>query len=404
MLTMNRTQVRVLGIAVLVGAGVFLLVYEFSGVRAVEARAKGCIESGGMKMHCFTELIGQELARGGLSAAFDALSYLYDFDREFASVCHGNAHELGDAAYRLFQNGTPPDVSPKLSYCGYGFFHGFMERLIATEGTAERGTTFCSQVGEALRGETADAEGACLHGIGHGAVDGSFPSAWGNPEAMLAPGIDLCTETLGTTTIGVADFGPLYRCVTGSYNALEILSQDARYQLSQLTDNPLRFCRTQEPSYRPACYTNMLPILLRQQSDEIPPIVAAIDALPDEWGGYSMRRSIVADLTHEFIRLNLNDTDLPLAALSLCRTVPEEYRLACIEGIAGGFLKYGPPEREYEGALAFCGAGALRPDERHACFSYVLPRLRNFYSQEKSRSICAQAPEDVARVYCEAYE
>lgn len=375
--------------------------WGLSSASSIEMRANECFESGATKMECFTGLIDQELSRGGLSAAFDAIAYLYDFDRDFARLCHGNAHELGEAAYRLFQSGTSPELSAKTSYCGYGFYHGFMERLITTEGTAVRGTAFCREVGDVLRDETADAEGACLHGIGHGAVDGSFPSAWGNPEAMLEPGIDLCTQTLATTTIGVEDFGPLYRCVTGSYNALEILSQDEKYALSQLTIDPFRFCRTQEASYRPGCYTNMLPILLRSHDENLLSIVDDIDALPDEWGGYLMRRSIVRDLLHEFARLNPAGAD---DGLALCRSVDDEYRLACIEGVAGGFMKYGPPTREYEQSLAFCGRESLLPDERDACFGYTLQRLRNFYSLETSRFVCAKAPADMRAVYCKAYE
>lgn len=395
---------RPLIIAVLICAAGLSVVWGVSSLPSLETRANECLESGVVKMTCFTGLIDQELSRGGLPAAFDAIAYLYDFDRDFASVCHGNVHELGDAAYHAFLAGEELQLSPKASYCGYGFFHGFMEKLISAEGSADRGIAFCKQVGEELRAETTDAEGACYHGIGHGAVDGTYPETWGNPQAMVAPGLALCERIFATSTIERGDFGPLYRCVTGAYNSLEVLSQDTKYGLQELEDNPFEFCSAQRVSYRPGCYTNMLPILLRTSEENLPTIVQNVEALPDEWGGYAMRQSVVADLVHEFMRIHLSDPKKVEVGIGFCRSLNTPFQTPCIEGLAGGSLKYGPPEREYEGALEVCASVLLTGAERGACYGYVLPRLRNFYSEKESRAVCAQVPEDMRAVYCTAYE
>lgn len=364
-----------------------------------------CERDPNQKLSCDAKLIERELERSGLPAAFDALAYLYERDAEFAAGCHGNAHEIGEAAYRLWRGGKAFELTPKASYCGFGFYHGFMDILVAEEGDVGRGKAFCWYAGEILREQTIDAEGACYHGIGHGAVDGTLPATWGSPQATIAPGLSLCEKLAGKNALEVEEYGPLYRCTTGAYNALEILSQNEKYRLEGLVRDPFGFCRTQKSSYRTGCYTNMLPAMLRLHEGDLAVIIAAIDALPDEWGGYRMRRAIARDLFHEHGRLSTNERDGGLVSgRALCASVPEAYRTACVEGVAGGLVKYGPPKREHERALAFCAGEGFSQNERDACYGWVLPRLRNTNSLAQARAICSTVPENARERYCKAYE
>lgn len=350
---------------------------------------------------CLAREIEERAQNGRITEAFELLAEAYAKDREFARDCHGMAHEIGADAYGHFRATGDIEISPLASYCGYGFYHGFMEKLIAEEGSAAGGKEFCERIGERLWEETSDAEGACWHGIGHSAVDGSYPAEWGDAQRMVARGLSLCEDILGQSQLGVKDFGSLYRCTTGSYNSVEILSQDSRYKLNALARDPFGFCETQKESYRPGCYTNMLPAMLRLVHNDWPEIVPAIDALEDFWGGYAMRASIVTDLAHEHIRIFLHEEDLGGASgLERCRSLAERYLLPCIEGLAGGYMKYGEPKKEYGPALAFCSSPALREDERETCFGHILPRLRNFYPAAQAETVCAIAPKEFAVRYC----
>ncbi|MDZ4285143.1 MAG: hypothetical protein U1A28_04935, partial [Patescibacteria group bacterium] len=88
-----------------------------------EQEKQGC--DGGENTLCSQEEIGAALTAGGVSAAFDVVASLYT-RQSFSGDCHGYAHEIGEAAYFLYEGGKDMRLSPKTSYCGYGFYHGFM--------------------------------------------------------------------------------------------------------------------------------------------------------------------------------------------------------------------------------------------------------------------------------------
>lgn len=380
--------------------GVGIAAVSFFTENSFARGAEKCEQNMPHVQQCYEALIMNTLEKKGLPRALETVAYLYTRNTEFAASCHGNVHELGEAAYRLYQKGAPVDITPQSSYCGYGFFHGFMEALIAAEGDPASGREFCLHIGEKLKQETADAAGACFHGIGHGAVDGTDPRDWGNPQAMLAQGLLFCDAVTGLSKEDIKAFGPAYRCLTGAYNALEILSQDVRYQLHKLAVDPFGFCRQEPAAYRPGCYTNMIPAVLRITKNNFVKAAESIITLPDEWGGTRMRESIITDLFVEHIRLHSNDiSGAGSSGLRLCRDIPDEYQSACISGVAIGFLKYGEPTHEYEQALTFCRHEGLSEEERAVCYSYVLSRLRNLYSVEKTAQVCSLAPSEYAR-YC----
>src|SRR3989338_9343034 len=125
--------VPILFVALFVTLGVVLIAFIFAPSSLLQGAA-ACEREGARKMQCFGELIERTLLNEGLPQAFDALAYLFARDGEFREGCHGNVHELGAAAYQRYQTAGSVELTPKTSYCGYGFFHGFMEALIAAKG------------------------------------------------------------------------------------------------------------------------------------------------------------------------------------------------------------------------------------------------------------------------------
>lgn len=342
---------------------------------------------------CWEAMILNVLETKGLDAAFGMLSELYSNDPAFASECHSYAHKLGEAAYKDFSHTGNVDITSKTSYCGYGFYHGFMESLLYETGDARPAREFCHYVGEKLKEETSDAEGACYHGIGHGAVDGSDPTQWSDPQAMIRPGLELCEAISG-------DASKLYRCVTGAYNAIEILSTDSKYNLKMIEENPFGLCHKQKPEYMEGCYTNMLPAVLRLTSNDFTKTLEFITALPESSGGRPVRTEVISALLHEFIRFMLQDQNYRIEyAIALCHGMKDPDRLACIGGLSGGHMKYGEPRNEYIKSLAFCTHENLYPDEENVCYRHILTRLRIWYSIDRTREICRLAPTD-KRQYC----
>jgi len=352
---------------------------------------------------CWENIIEETLQKRGVGAAFDVIESIYTAQPD----CHDYVHLIGEEAYRLFSAGEDMELTPKTYYCGYGFYHGFMETLLHTTGAMEEARNFCSYVDQQMFQQIAGAGTACYHGIGHGVVDGGDPRDWGDIEVMIRPGIELCEVVAKTEH-------QLYICSTGVFNAIEILSQDPKYELAIVAEDPYWLCDRQPGQYKEACYTNMLPSFWRDGQKDFSQIALRIEAIEEKEGDYSVRsatesvvqqsenyriRSIVISaLFHEYARADLARAK---EGVAVCRSLKDaRSRLSCIEGLSGAFMKYGEPNTEYIKGLQFCNAGIFSEDEEAVCFEHILSRLRIWYSEEKTKQICGSVEEKYQKKYC----
>lgn len=347
------------------------------------------------KIQCWQKELNTILVDKGLPATFDRLAELYSREPLFASECHGFAHETGKFAYQKFSEEENFELNSKTSYCGYGFYHGFMESLLQATGDVKKAEDFCKYVGEKLADETTDGEGACYHGIGHGAVDGSDERSWGDPQAMIEPGLKLCELV---SRGDESKYGKLYRCVTGAYNAIEILSHDPKYKLEKFEKDPFSLCPTQKEEYKEGCYTNMLPAILILTKNDLLKSQKYIDGIKEV--GYETRKPVTSGLWVEFVRMNLSGIDKNITnGINMCRQITEPLKLSCFYGLAEGFMKYGDPKDAYSKGLSFCAMQNLDEEERDICYNSILTRLRVWYSVEKSSQICQSVPTSYQK-YC----
>lgn len=354
-----------------------------------------CSDSSG-KIICWQELLDETLERRGLPETFDLLADLYAKEPLFATECHSFVHRIGESAYKKFQKGENFELSSKTSYCGYGFYHGFMEGLLLVTGDIKQAQEFCKYVGIKIAGETTDGEGACYHGIGHGAVDGGLPNLWGNPQKMITEALDMCEKVGGSDR---SQYGKLYRCTSGAYNSIEVLASDPKYKLEMIVRDPFYLCPSQKEEYKEGCYTNMIPALLRLTNEDVVKSQKYIEKIPSD-PDFFIRKQVTSSLFHEFIRLNLSKENYnKIEGVNICHSLGDAYRIACINGLSGGHMKYGDPNKAHIKGLAFCVSQELRQDETSVCYNHILSRLRVWYSVLKSKEICEGVPEKF-RNYC----
>ena len=354
---------------------------------------KRCEDPDVTKLQCWEGMVDATVAEKDLTSALELIANLYSTEPDFRVECHGFVHRLGENAYQKFANEQSIKLSPKTAYCAYGFYHGFMETLLHTSGNPQEARDFCDYADRELRTQTTDAGGACYHGIGHGAVDGSDPTAWGDPIKMIEPGMEICE--------GVAiEEHPLYRCVTGVFNAIEILSIDSQYKLFDLQRDPFSLCHNQIYAYKEPCYTNMLPAVMRNYNGDFYKIARAIETEVREDENYKIRNMVIMGLFHEPIRIRSNNPNANFDDfIEMCRTLNEKSRIPCIKGLSGGHMKYGEPQKEYIKSLEFCANKLLREDESETCYSLVVGILRIWYTEQKTREICLSVPEKY-KDYC----
>ncbi|MEK7083254.1 MAG: hypothetical protein AAB972_03705, partial [Patescibacteria group bacterium] len=329
----------------------------------------------GKNLQCWQEIIQQRLRDNNLDQAFAALDAFTKQNPSQLGDCHGLAHEIGEQAFRLFNNKKDFALSPKTSYCGYGFYHGFMETLVHTTNDMVQARAFCDYADVKLKYFIADAGGACIHGIGHGSVDDvPDPSVWGNMQAIVEPALALCER------ISV-DESQLFRCTSGAFNALEILSDSGKYKLTANRDDPFLICRSQPEKYKRACYTQFLVAAMFVSDNDFIRTAQFIDTIKED----AYAQETLAGLSVERVRFQKIDYN---TTVQWCRSLASRFRISCITGFAEGFLKYGPPESEYIKAIEFCALPLLSEKEQKPCFDRVLSILRNFYTVIKSREIC----------------
>jgi len=139
--------------------------FFFAPYVSTAAAIKRCAMPKTHTAQCYQELISTAAEHEGLVAAFELLSEIYSIDTSFATACHGNAHELGKIAYEDFINGKNPPMSDKTSYCGYGFYHGFLEELIVSGGTLTDAKDFCAYLESQLSSSLPSIGYSCFHGI-----------------------------------------------------------------------------------------------------------------------------------------------------------------------------------------------------------------------------------------------
>jgi len=365
---------------------------------------RDCEQAGQGQAQCWLDAVEQALQKKGVGAAFDIVELIYQTQPN----CHDYAHRIGEEAYRLFSQGKDLEISPKTYYCGYGFYHAFMETLLQTTGNIEQAREFCAYADKQLSQRAAGTQAACYHGIGHGAVDGGDQRDWGNIEAMIEPGIKLC-EFVAETEF------QRYICATGVFNAIDILSLDPKYKLDIVEKDPFWLCDRQPPRYKEACYTNMVPALMRAMQGDFPRMASRIESIQEQGNeyslakleaapladkNYSIRFIVMSALFHEYARADLARAR---ESILVCRSLQDpRSRLPCIEGLSGAFMKYGEPNAEYVKGMQFCASAMLLEDEKEACHKHILSRLRLWYEKDKAGQVCQNSPERF-QAFCPTY-
>lgn len=325
---------------------------------------------------CWSEAVDVILEKKGIDVAFESVAKLYDTEPQFAAACHSFTHKVGEEAYKKFARNQDFAISPKTAYCGYGFYHGFMEKLLHESHDFEQARKFCAYVDKKLAAITPDAQLQCFHGIGHGTVNDHDPRDRGNERALVKPAMALCKKVSATML-------QLYRCASGVFNGLAAFYINGDYGLAIKKDDPLWICREQEKEHQQACYGNMNVALLWMTQRQFVPAARFIEKIiPDDEAIKAIRYLAAPIGAQHQAQTNFS------SEIRDCRALQPRLRLSCIQGFSFGMLEHGPPGTEYAKPLQFCGSSDLDESERSACFDYLFSYLGIWYPQQKAEDIC----------------
>lgn len=369
----------VMAVGVLLGGGA--LYFGYGPQPLVEAVQNGFTkEAAACDGVCFDNLVRKTVEEDGVDAAYKLFTDAFARG-ELPRSCHWTAHQIGEAAYELFRQGKDIPISESMSYCGYGFFHGFLEGLLRENPDPREALKFCDVINERLGSMGLQ---NCYHGIGHGYTeDPPYPASIGDFQAMIAPGIDMCEYLFGK------NFTNLNLCMTGVFTVPAGFAKDEKYGLSFDKKDPFKYCKGQPYRYLKACYGEFAPKLdsvLEWDIRKLPPYVSAIK---DE----KLKRLVTWVVPSVMMAHDILAADNSSYIIGCRESFTGRLRLICWGGTIQGFMQHGEPEKQHTKVFSFCAASAWdSEEERMFCWGEGLRQLRMVYASDTMHSICTQVP------------
>jgi hypothetical protein len=356
--------------------------------KSLKNQATGLCENGDGA--CYDKALSDAVSSGDLSQAFAVMDNLYHTQPAFASSCHNYSHKLGELAYQKYSQHTDFQLSPESYYCGYGFYHGFMESLLHETGNLSQAKDFCAYVGQHfIVGSGSQAESACYHGIGHGAVDGDA-QYYKTSEDYIAPALALCEKLQ-------VDFAHQRLCASGVYNALAIIWNTSPDSLPTEKTDPFWICTGQNnQAFAEGCYEQMNTFVYNISGGSFSKAVSFVEKIKNK--NFAKVAMLGVATVQGDVR-SLNVQEYPQAVL-VCRDVKEALKTYCLENYLAGVVEGGAPGQEYENATVFCNTKSMNQREKDDCYHRLSSSLSIWYPKDKSLTVCANLPMEYQK-YCD---
>lgn len=320
---------------------------------------------------CWADDLTATLKSKGIEAAFDQFRTFYEQDPDFRNInCHDAGHFLGKAAYALYKSDHAVVDRPETSYCGYGFYHGFMEAMLVDEGPGhyEDVRNYCSSL--VVGGKLDNRSGACFHGIGHAVFDSLSGSLWGDPARMVA-------SALGTCRTILSDPAEYHQCSTGVFNSLANAMSAHQYELSFNAKDPLAICRMQDVAIQDGCFQEIGIGAIRDAFMDRDTSIRFIKSIGDTAQEGSVLNAYASDEATRHV-----SDDMPSIGI-LCRTFSGALQINCIQGVISGLRTAGEPGREYVRVLQYCSLYAPAAS-RNFCFELGIQQTRSLANDHKA--------------------
>ncbi|OGM96268.1 MAG: hypothetical protein A3B86_03955 [Candidatus Yanofskybacteria bacterium RIFCSPHIGHO2_02_FULL_38_22b] len=337
------------------------------------------------KLSCWDRQLETVLVSAGLDAAFEAFKVLYNTESEVPKSCHEWGHILGKAAYDLYKNKEEISFKKEMGFCGYGFFHSFLEKLIQDTGDFASARRWCVSLTDKITDPVIRPSvwRNCVHGVGHGTTALLLEDQrnWNNFQKVADTGLGVCEKTF--------EDKDLRDCYDGVFNELylEVLNSNYGFNFQEFRekDDPFWYCRPQEDRHRESCYFEFVGIFyILFDLDVSRAMQYAIKNVDD----LDVRGpSVVAKLAADFIQFDIVNSEHS-CNVKACRDIPKNLFDVCFGGIVNGFIQHGEPENFHIRGISFCEEKYLSSQEKYLCYFKLFGQLSANYSPEKMKEVC----------------
>lgn len=337
------------------------------------------------KEKCFASSIEEILKNEGVGQSLEFLETIYNSEPDLtpSKGCHALAHIIGKEAYDLFSKSKSFNLTQNTAYCGYGFYHSFMESLIHEGQDLSLAKKFCEKADKELSKGAPDVRSNCFHGIGHGLI-GDPPDSriWGNEQAIINESLLPCLKISDKK----ADVDG---CTDGTFDATLILMIKGEAGLTLHKTNVFQMCERQDDSkaifpFKYNCYRQVgfrLPYIAKSQ--DILTVARYIDEVPDDvWAN-----AIIFGAARNVIGFQTTKDKIP-NLIKNCRKVAKRLKIGCLNGLEHAYMLLKGPGKAIDKALNFCKEQPLTESERQDCYRYQFETFRKYYPKETIISAC----------------
>lgn len=329
-------------------------------ISPVSVSFDGCLATAdiSLKVVCWTTFLENKMHSEGLKKTFEAFTLIYKADPDFVAYgCHGAVHSIGEIAYDVYSRGEQIEFSKDASACGYGFYHGFLGKLLHERPDMNEAVAFCESLRSSVNDEIAYK--TCFHGIGHGMIE-EEPLAeyyWGNFEALLDPALKTCSF--------LPEAFQQRECADGVFNGLNAFMSNDKYGFTYDKVEPFKWCDRFKDNriHFVSCHFETAQSFSQQNMisnvEEVLPFIEALDSelqttVVDIAIGNLMQSDIIKeDNSNYFKECSIFD--------------PSSLEYTCLNAIVGGFFAYGEPGNESQKAQVFCDSSVATQKQKVWC-------------------------------------
>lgn len=321
---------------------------------------------------CWEHVLKQMLFTKGVAFTLSSAANETKTNQKFLNSCHDTMHTVGQTAFDLYKDKHIFEASPFASICGYGFYHGFMEKLFTSTTDKQSAKIYCDEVTKAQSSILAD---ACYHGIGHGVVEYLISKYPSDLPKLIKASTALCEETVGSNE--------KEHCYSGVFMEISTILSNKTYDYSFDTSSPLSLCTALPKLQRIACYNQFYGILSVTTDGDLKKAIEQINTIPVPSERYTPLQNFLG------VTFSEQTTSLD-EILAICRTLEKNELNACIEGIAQAYVLKSESGEEYTKAISFCRSEVLASSEKHVCYQFVLRFAKDFLSSSSYLEFCNQ--------------
>ena len=338
------------------------------------------------RIRCWENKVKDQVLKYGLDSTFNELDDFYSRDAVFARNCHGMMHIFGETGYELYQDDSQSVAYNKgMTECGYGFLHGFVEKLIEHE---ENGLKAAGEFCEALGNSQAELPpetiiNDCFHGIGHGVIDDE--TGYGSLEALryvVGEALSLCDGI--TSSDQYAGY-----CKDGAFHSTGLILMDNVDLNSFNKDDPLEFCQRFGEDEMVICHGSFASMVMAINDSDMSKALSYLGTIKNDDAAETYLRVLTA--YRAFSSINERDFE---TWISECREVSERWFDKCINGLSIGLMDFSGPGEQASSALSLCQHDSLSGEESHICTSEVIRRTSAYLGDSEYEKLCYEIGKD----------